>query len=32
MGAVEIAVTDVERAQKFYQQYVGLTPLATPPH
>ena len=32
MGPVEIAVTDRERAQKFYQHYVGLTPLPTPPH
>ena len=32
MGPVEIAVTDGERAQKFYQNYVGLTPMATPPH
>ena len=27
MGPVEIAVTDGDRAQKFYEQYVGLTPL-----
>ncbi len=27
MGAVEIAVTDADRARKFYAQYVGLTPL-----
>jgi catechol 2,3-dioxygenase len=27
MGPVEIAVTDADRAQKFYEQYVGLTPL-----
>ncbi len=27
MGPVEIAVTDGERAQKFYENYVGLTPL-----
>jgi catechol 2,3-dioxygenase len=27
MGPVELAVTDGDRAQKFYQHYVGLTPL-----
>src|SRR6266536_3384627 len=27
MGPVELAVTDAERAQKFYGQYVGLTPM-----
>src|SRR4029077_16567956 len=27
MGAVEIAVTDGERALRFYRDYVGLTPL-----
>lgn len=27
MGPVEIAVTDGERARKFYEHYVGLTPL-----
>jgi catechol 2,3-dioxygenase len=27
MGPVEIAVTDADRALKFYQHYVGLTPL-----
>jgi catechol 2,3-dioxygenase len=27
MGPVELAVTDGERAQKFYENYVGLTPL-----
>ncbi len=27
MGAVEIAVTDADRALRFYQHYVGLTPL-----
>jgi len=32
MGPVEIAVTDGERAQKFYEQYIGLTPMPTPPH
>ena len=30
MGAVELAVTDGERAQRFYRDYVGLTPLASP--
>ena len=30
MGAVELAVTDGERAQRFYTDYVGLTPLASP--
>jgi catechol 2,3-dioxygenase len=29
MGAVEIAVTDGERALRFYRDYVGLTPLAS---
>ncbi len=28
MGAVEIAVTDRDRALRFYQDYVGLTPIA----
>src|SRR5438874_3282406 len=27
MGAVELAVTDTERALRFYRDYVGLTPL-----
>jgi catechol 2,3-dioxygenase len=27
MGTVEIAVTDAERALRFYRDYVGLTPL-----
>jgi len=27
MGAVEIAVTDGERALRFYRDYIGLTPL-----
>lgn len=27
MGAVEIAVTDADRALRFYRDYVGLTPL-----
>ena len=27
MGTVEIAVTDGDRARKFYEHYVGLTPL-----
>src|SRR4029077_16423731 len=27
VGAVEIAVTDPERALRFYRDYVGLTPL-----
>ncbi|HEX2646603.1 MAG TPA: VOC family protein, partial [Candidatus Dormibacteraeota bacterium] len=27
MGAVEIAVTDGDRALRFYRDYVGLTPL-----
>src|SRR6267143_5186202 len=27
MGAVELAVTDRERALRFYRDYVGLTPL-----
>ena len=30
MGAVEIAVTDGERALRFYRDYVGLTPLDSP--
>ena len=29
VGAVEVAVTDRERALKFYRDYVGLTPLAS---
>ncbi len=29
MGAVEIAVTDAERAVGFYRDYVGLTPLGS---
>ena len=29
MGAVEIAVTDGERALRFYRDYVGLTPLSS---
>jgi catechol 2,3-dioxygenase len=29
MGPVEIAVTDGGRAEKFYEQYVGLTPLSS---
>ena len=29
MGPVEIAVTDAERAKKFYEHYVGLTPMAS---
>ena len=29
VGAVELAVTDRERAVRFYRDYVGLTPLAT---
>ena len=29
MGTVEIAVTDGDRARKFYEEYVGLTPLAS---
>src|SRR5712692_2605239 len=28
MGAVEIAVTDQDRALRFYRDYVGLTPIA----
>jgi catechol 2,3-dioxygenase len=28
MGAVEIAVTDADRALRFYRDYVGLTPIA----
>lgn len=31
MGPVEIAVTDGDRAQKFYQHHVGLTPLPSEP-
>src|SRR5947209_2145762 len=27
MGAVEIAVTDADRALRFYRDYIGLTPL-----
>ena len=27
MGPVDIAVTDGDRARKFYEQYVGLTPI-----
>src|SRR6266513_6480155 len=27
MGAVELAVTDADRAHRFYRDYVGLTPL-----
>src|ERR1051326_1899723 len=27
MGAVELAVTDGDRALRFYRDYVGLTPL-----
>jgi catechol 2,3-dioxygenase len=27
MGTVEVAVTDAEKARKFYEHYVGLTPL-----
>lgn len=27
MGAVEVAVTDGDRALRFYRDYVGLTPL-----
>ncbi len=30
MGAVELAVTDGDRALRFYRDYVGLTPLASP--
>ncbi len=29
MGAVELAVTDADRALRFYRDYVGLTPLPT---
>ncbi len=29
MGAVELAVTDADRAHRFYRDYVGLTPLAS---
>ena len=29
MGAVDIAVTDRDRALRFYRDYVGLTPLAS---
>jgi len=29
MGAVELAVTDADRALRFYRDYVGLTPLAS---
>jgi catechol 2,3-dioxygenase len=29
MGAVELAVTDRDRALRFYRDYVGLTPLPT---
>src|SRR5438105_8488442 len=29
MGPVEIAVTDADRALRFYRDYVGLTPLAS---
>src|SRR5215831_21243741 len=30
MGAVELAVTDGDRALQFYRDYVGLTPLPSP--
>src|SRR5437764_15472255 len=30
MGAVELAVTDGDRALRFYRDYVGLTPLPSP--
>src|SRR2546427_2499089 len=29
MGTVDLAVTDADRALRFYRDYVGLTPLAT---
>src|SRR4030081_2267754 len=29
MGAVHVAVTDADRALRFYRDYVGLTPLAS---
>src|SRR5437016_10459804 len=29
VGAVELAVTDGDRALRFYRDYVGLTPLAS---
>src|SRR2546428_2005739 len=29
MGTVDLAVTDADRAVRFYRDYVGLTPLAT---
>src|SRR5260370_32142162 len=29
MGAVDLAVTDGDRALRFYRDYVGLTPLAS---
>src|SRR2546422_1769597 len=29
MGTVELAVTDADRALRFYRDYVGLTPLAS---
>jgi len=30
MGAVEVAVTDGDRALRFYRDYVGLTPMPSP--
>src|SRR5260370_24841406 len=30
MGAVELAVTDGDRALRFYRDYVGLTPQPSP--
>src|SRR5439155_4673706 len=30
MGAVDLAVTDGDRALRFYRDYVGLTPLPSP--
>ena len=30
MGAVELAVTEGDRALRFYRDYVGLTPLPSP--
>src|SRR5260370_3973223 len=29
MGAVDLAVTDGDRALRFYRDYIGLTPLAS---